>query len=68
ILDYIQSLKRLQRRIPDITERQLCIKLWESVHVYLKMKWSDAGMTSEDTPLRDLMESAVRFEATEEIR
>ncbi|KAF8597466.1 hypothetical protein BDV93DRAFT_452832 [Ceratobasidium sp. AG-I] len=46
ILDYIQSLKRLQRRIPDITEQQLCIKLWESVHVYLKMKWSDAGMTS----------------------
>ncbi|EUC56404.1 Pol polyprotein/retrotransposon, putative, partial [Rhizoctonia solani AG-3 Rhs1AP] len=66
--DYLRHLKRLQRRLPDITDRNLCIKLWETVHTYIRVKWTEAGLAQEVTDLETLTEMAERFEAAEEIK
>ncbi|KAF8602507.1 hypothetical protein BDV93DRAFT_444052 [Ceratobasidium sp. AG-I] len=71
--DYVRLLKRFQHRIPDITamtitDRQLCIKLWETVPTYIRVKWTDAGMNSKDTALEQLCKAAIQFETAEEIQ
>ncbi|EUC59384.1 Pol polyprotein/retrotransposon, putative, partial [Rhizoctonia solani AG-3 Rhs1AP] len=67
-VDYLRELKRYQRRIPDITDKQLCIKLWDTVHTYIKVKWVEAGMNAEESELSALSEAAERFEAAEEVK
>ncbi|KAG8695605.1 hypothetical protein FRC09_009059, partial [Ceratobasidium sp. 395] len=67
-IDYMRQLRRLQRRIPDITDRQICVKLWDTVQAYLKIKWIEAGIDAESADLEIMRESAERFEAAEEVR
>ncbi|QRV77164.1 Pol polyprotein/retrotransposon [Ceratobasidium sp. AG-Ba] len=66
--DYMRELRRLQRRIPDITDRQICVKLWDTVQPYLKVKWIEAGIDAEVDTLERMCESAERFEAAEDVR
>ncbi|QRV95892.1 Pol polyprotein/retrotransposon [Ceratobasidium sp. AG-Ba] len=66
--EYIRELRRLQRRIPDITDRQICVKLWDTVQPYLKVKWIEAGVDAEVDTLEHMCETAERFEAAENIR
>jgi hypothetical protein len=68
IVDYVCALKRLQKRLPDISDRQICIKLWHTVHIYICVKWTDTGMTAEDTELDELCEAAQCYEASEKIQ
>ncbi|KAG8764640.1 hypothetical protein FRC12_007976 [Ceratobasidium sp. 428] len=67
-IDYLRQLRRLQRRIPDITDRQICVKLWDTVQPYLKIKWIEAGIDTETTDIETMRESAERFEAAEEVK
>jgi hypothetical protein len=67
-VDYLRTLKRLQRQMPDITDRQLCIKLWDTVQAYIKIKWIEAGMDAEVIELAALAEIAERSEAAEEVK
>ncbi|KAG8734303.1 hypothetical protein FRC10_011771 [Ceratobasidium sp. 414] len=67
-VDYLQQLWRLQRRIPDITDHQLCIKLWDTVQTYIKIKWIEAGLDAEVSELETLTSSAERYEAVEEVK
>ncbi|KAG9113522.1 hypothetical protein FRC07_007771 [Ceratobasidium sp. 392] len=67
-VDYLQTLKRLQHRIPDITDRHICLKLWKTVHGYIKIKWIENGLDGETTDLQTLSETAERYEAAERVR
>ncbi|KAG8686118.1 hypothetical protein FRC09_014329 [Ceratobasidium sp. 395] len=67
-IDYLRQLRWLQRRIPDITDRQICIKLWDTVQSYLKIKWIEAGIDAETADIETMRESAERFEAAEEVK
>ncbi|KAG9087113.1 hypothetical protein FRC07_012906 [Ceratobasidium sp. 392] len=67
-VDYLQTLKRLQRRIPDITDRHICLKLWKTIHEYIKIKWIENGMNGESTSLETLSEAAERYEAAERVK
>ncbi|KAG8755301.1 hypothetical protein FRC12_010923 [Ceratobasidium sp. 428] len=46
-IDYLRLLQRFQRRLPDISDLQLCIKLCDTVHTYIKIGWIEAGMDPE---------------------
>ncbi|KAG8693057.1 hypothetical protein FRC08_009346 [Ceratobasidium sp. 394] len=67
-IDYLQLLRRLQRHILDITDRQLCLKLWDTVQTYIKIKWIEAGLDAEVSELESLATSAERYEAAEEVK
>ncbi|QRV99116.1 Reverse transcriptase (RNA-dependent DNA polymerase) [Ceratobasidium sp. AG-Ba] len=66
--DYLRRLKRLQRRIGDIDDKGICLKLWDTVHRYLKIKWIEADVDPEDGNLELMTDLARRFEAAEEVR
>ncbi|QRW02440.1 Pol polyprotein/retrotransposon [Ceratobasidium sp. AG-Ba] len=67
-IDYLRVLRRLQRRIPDITDRQICTKLWDTVHDYLKIKWIEIGIDTEVDNVETMQKYAERFEAAEEVK
>ncbi|KAG8697205.1 hypothetical protein FRC08_006675 [Ceratobasidium sp. 394] len=67
-VDYLQLLRQLQRRIPDITDHQLCLKLWDTVQTYIKIKWIEAGLDAEVSELKSLATSAEQYEAAEEVK
>ncbi|QRV77540.1 Pol polyprotein/retrotransposon [Ceratobasidium sp. AG-Ba] len=64
-LDYVRLLKRYQRRIPDIRDRDICLKLWDTVQDYIHDKWLENGINPETTSLDEMCESAGRYEAAE---
>ncbi|QRV93674.1 Pol polyprotein/retrotransposon [Ceratobasidium sp. AG-Ba] len=64
-LDYARLLKRYQRRIPDIRDRDICLKLWDTVQDYIQDKWLENGINPETTSLDEMCESAGRYEAAE---
>ncbi|KAG8739731.1 hypothetical protein FRC10_005228 [Ceratobasidium sp. 414] len=66
-VDYLQSLRRVQRRIPDIMDRQLCLKLWDNVQTYISIKWIEAGLDAKGSELEALTSSVERYEAAEEV-
>lgn len=68
VIEYLQELKHIQWQLPDITDRQICIKLWNSVHTYIKAEWARSGMNAEDTSLATLRQEAERIETAETIR
>ncbi|KAG8775255.1 hypothetical protein FRC12_001589 [Ceratobasidium sp. 428] len=67
-MDYLQTLKRLQCRIPDISNRQIYRKLWKTVHEYIKIRWIENRMDGETTNLQTLSETAERYEAAEHMK
>ncbi|KAF8687110.1 hypothetical protein RHS03_09993, partial [Rhizoctonia solani] len=67
-VNYLQALKQLQRQLPDITDRNICNKLWDTVHTYIKVKWIKAGLDEEETDLDILTKMAERFEAAKEAK
>ncbi|KAG8719665.1 hypothetical protein FRC09_010799 [Ceratobasidium sp. 395] len=67
-IDYLRLLQRFQRRLPDISDLQLCIKLCDTVHTYIKIGWIEAGMDPESTDLETLSIAAQRFETAKTIK
>ncbi|QRV96035.1 Pol polyprotein/retrotransposon [Ceratobasidium sp. AG-Ba] len=64
-MDYVRLLRRYQRRIPDIDDRDICIKLWDTVHGYIQVGWLRNGLDAETNSLEELCEAAERHEAAE---
>ncbi|KAG8693823.1 hypothetical protein FRC09_010274 [Ceratobasidium sp. 395] len=67
-MDYLQTLKRLQCRIPDISNRQIYRKLWKTIHEYIKIRWIENRMDGETTNLQTLSETAEWYEAAERMK
>ncbi|QRW13669.1 Pol polyprotein/retrotransposon [Ceratobasidium sp. AG-Ba] len=53
------------RRIPDIRDRDICLKLWDTVQDYIHDKWLENGINPETTSLDEMCESAGPYEAAE---
>lgn len=66
-VDYLRLLKHYQRRLPDITVRHLCHKIWDTANRYIKVKWIEAGMDGEHTELQVLADAAERSEKAENV-
>ncbi|QRW13085.1 Pol polyprotein/retrotransposon [Ceratobasidium sp. AG-Ba] len=64
-MDYMRLLRRYQRRIPDINDQDICIKLWDTVHGYIQVGWLRNGLDAETNSLEELCEAAERHEAAE---
>ncbi|KAG8788841.1 hypothetical protein FRC12_014155 [Ceratobasidium sp. 428] len=67
-IDYLRLLQRFQRRLPDITDLQICIKLWDTTHTYIRIGWIETGMDPESTDLETLSTAAQRFEAAKTVK
>jgi hypothetical protein len=62
IRDYVTQLRKLAKRLGDVTEVMLARKLWRSVQSYLRIEWTEAGFDCETHTLTELLESGIHFE------
>ncbi|KAG8789111.1 hypothetical protein FRC12_013850 [Ceratobasidium sp. 428] len=66
--DFIRLLQKYQRRLSDLTDRQVAQRIWEGAHSYLGIEWAKAGYSAKTNTVQELEESGIRFEMAEKIR
>ncbi|KAF8598001.1 hypothetical protein BDV93DRAFT_451882, partial [Ceratobasidium sp. AG-I] len=66
--DFVRELRRYQRRLLDITEKQVAQRVWDGAHGYLRIEWARAGYNAENNTVEQLEESGMRFEVADKIR
>jgi hypothetical protein len=59
---FIRELRTLASRLPDITDFQIALRLWDGAEQYLRSAWLRDGFDSEFSSLSQLEESGYRFE------
>lgn len=65
---FVQRVKNLAARVPDITERQIIIRIWFGTHQYMRDKWADNGYDPELSELEEIEVAGERYEISEENR
>lgn len=57
--DFVRELRRYQRRLPDITEKQVAQRVWDGAHGYLRIEWARTGYNAENNTVEQLEESGM---------
>ncbi|KDN48928.1 hypothetical protein RSAG8_02281, partial [Rhizoctonia solani AG-8 WAC10335] len=66
--DFYRELRKIQRRLTDINDKSVAIRMWEGAHSYLRIEWARNGYSAEHHTPEELEESAIRFENAEKTR
>ncbi|KAH7311183.1 hypothetical protein B0J17DRAFT_585391, partial [Rhizoctonia solani] len=66
--DFYRELRKIQRRLTDINDKALAVRMWEGAHSYLRVEWARNGYSAEHNTPKELEESAIRYENAEIIR
>jgi hypothetical protein len=59
---FVQGVKNLAVRVPDVNERHIIIRIWFGANGYLRQKWSDIGLDPELSSLEEIEITGERFE------
>lgn len=65
---FCQHVKNLANRLPDITQRQIILRIWNGSNQYLRNKWNESGYDPELSTLEELEITGERFEIAENNR
>ncbi|KAG8727033.1 hypothetical protein FRC10_006494, partial [Ceratobasidium sp. 414] len=68
VREYLRELRMMQKRLEDVSEQQLRQRFWDGTELYLRLKWTEAGLNPEDSETSKLERAALRFERAEAIR
>jgi hypothetical protein len=66
--DFYRELRKIQRRLTDINDTALAVRMWDGAQGYLRVEWARNGYSAEHHSPEELEESAIRFESAEKIR
>ncbi|QRW24059.1 Transposon Ty3-I Gag-Pol polyprotein [Rhizoctonia solani] len=66
--DFYRKLCKIQRRLADINNKSIAVRMWEGAHSYIRIEWAKNGYSAEHNLPEELEESAIRFETAEKIR
>jgi len=64
---FVQHVQNLAKRLGDISERQIILRIWKGSHYYLREKWSENGYDPELSELKELLITGQRYEIAESI-
>ncbi|KAG8727193.1 hypothetical protein FRC11_013721, partial [Ceratobasidium sp. 423] len=68
IRDFYRELCKIQRRLADINDTAVAVRMWEGAHSYIRVEWARNGYSAEHNSPEELEESGIRFENAETIR
>ncbi|KIO27827.1 hypothetical protein M407DRAFT_54106, partial [Tulasnella calospora MUT 4182] len=60
--EFLQELRTLGNRLPDLGEVQIRLQYWEGSNAYLRVEWAKSGLDPETSSLAELEIAAERFE------
>ncbi|KAF8695684.1 hypothetical protein RHS03_07957, partial [Rhizoctonia solani] len=63
----MRELRLYERRLGDLSEREVRQRLWEGVHQYIRLKWAEDGHNPEDSSLSKMIKKALRYERAHEM-
>ncbi|KAF8756656.1 hypothetical protein RHS01_04235 [Rhizoctonia solani] len=63
--DFYRELCKIQRRLADINDKSIAVRMWEGAHSYIRIEWAKNGYSAEHNSPEELEESAIRFETAE---
>ncbi|CUA78236.1 Transposon Ty3-I Gag-Pol polyprotein [Rhizoctonia solani] len=66
--DFYRELKKIQRRLTDINDKAVAVRMWEGAQSYLRIEWARNSYSAEHNTLEELEELAIRYENAEKIR
>ncbi|KAG8689706.1 hypothetical protein FRC11_001091 [Ceratobasidium sp. 423] len=66
--DFYHELCKIQRRLADINDKAVAVRMWEGAHSYIRVEWARNGYSAEHHSPKELEESAIRFETAKKIR
>ncbi|QRW23678.1 Pol polyprotein/retrotransposon [Rhizoctonia solani] len=66
--DFYRELCKIQRRLADINDKSIAVRMWEGAHSYIRIEWAKNGYSAEHNLPEELEESAIRFETAKKIR
>ncbi|QRV81672.1 Transposon Ty3-I Gag-Pol polyprotein [Ceratobasidium sp. AG-Ba] len=67
-IEFVRELQKYQRRVDDITDKQVAHRVCVGANAYLRIEWAKAGITPEQHSLAIIEQTGVRFETAEKIK
>ncbi|KAG8681345.1 hypothetical protein FRC11_001229, partial [Ceratobasidium sp. 423] len=68
IKDFMCKLRLYDKRLGDLAEHEVRQRLWDGVHLYIRLKWTESRLNPEDSTLSKMVKTTLRYERTKQMR
>ena len=66
IRDFVRDVEKLASRFPDVNERTVIQTFWNGMHQDIRLRLIEWGVSTERTPLDEIVRKAMDLEARDE--